>query len=114
MINKVLALLLLSCLSQGQAFTTTTSITARTLSSAFAPPTALHSDPNSGELQFLEQQQLDNNDEEDLMPEFLLPRKRGVRGFFYNRFAGFVSGLVGFVTQGIAVDDYEYAELPPP
>jgi hypothetical protein len=45
----------------------------------------------------------------------LLPRKRGIRGFFYNRFAGFVTGLVGFVTQGIAaVDEYEYAELPPP
>ena len=102
---KSLALLLL-CLSHGLAFTVPNRYNVVKLTS-----TTLHSDPTTSSFEptgaFPEM-------EEEGMVEDLIPRKRGIRGFFYNRFTGFVSGLVGFVTQGIAADDYEIAELPPP
>jgi hypothetical protein len=120
--RKVVALLLLFCLlREGCAFIPTI---LRTVSSR-SRTTIWHSDPSSVDASeagssllpsFLESH--DYNDVDDnFFPSsspLLLPRKPGIRGFFYNRFAGFVTGLVGFVTEGIATDDYEYAELPPP
>jgi hypothetical protein len=100
---KSFALLLL-CLSHGLAFTLP--VTYRKYNVKLASK-ELYSDDNSFDPSpFSEENSMD--------VEVLIPRKRGIRGFFYNRFAGFVSGLVGFVTQGIAADDYEIAELPPP
>ncbi|KAG7337225.1 hypothetical protein IV203_036293 [Nitzschia inconspicua] len=115
MMKVITAILLLGCMARpGQAFAPSSPIVG-TLS-AVGPLTALQSDATSSSSSSSSSFDalLEEINEEDLLPEVLLPRRRGIRGFFYNRFAGFVSGLVGFVTQGIAADDYELAELPPP
>ena len=35
-------------------------------------------------------------------------------GLSSSSLAGFITGITGFIGQGIAADDYELAELPPP
>jgi hypothetical protein len=137
--SKVLPLVYLYCLlllQEGHAFALppvlrTVSVISRTSSRWHSDPNSVDSSESSvsSSLQQQQQQQhlpslvgsccddYNNNVDDDLflLSSPLLPRKRGIRGFFYNRFAGFVTGLVGFVTQGIAAaDEYEYAELPPP
>ena len=104
---KSFALLVL-CLSHGLAFT----VVPHTQHTAKLTSTTLYSDQASFEPPTAFSEEISMPD--DGLVEDLIPRKRGIRGFFYNRFTGFVSGLVGFVTQGIAADDYEIAELPPP
>ena len=105
---KACVVLLLLCLSHGLAFTLPTRHHNVKLPSTST--TTLYSDQASFEPSAFSE---DVSMEDGLVEDFI-PRKRGIRGFFYNRFTGFVSGLVGFVTQGIAADDYEIAELPPP
>ena len=43
-----------------------------------------------------------------------IQRKNGLERFFLPSFVGFVTGIASYAAQGIAADDYEVVELPPP
>merc|ERR1719469_1691164 len=43
-----------------------------------------------------------------------IPRKNGSVNISISSIAGFLTGITSYVAQGIASDDYEIAELPPP
>mmetsp|Transcript_50965 Transcript_50965/g.51894 ORF Transcript_50965/g.51894 Transcript_50965/m.51894 type:complete len:152 (+) Transcript_50965:112-567(+) len=43
-----------------------------------------------------------------------IPRKNRSVNISIPSLAGFLTGIASYVTQGIASDDYEIAELPPP
>lgn len=56
-------------------------------------------------------------------PPFVAPssassveKNKGISSKFLSSpsLAGFITGITGFIGQGIAADDYELAELPPP
>jgi hypothetical protein len=44
----------------------------------------------------------------------LLPKKKGIVGFVYHSITGLFTGLAGFVANGMAAEEIEMAELPPP
>ena len=43
-----------------------------------------------------------------------IQRKNGLERFSLPSFVGFVTGIASYAAQGIAADDYEVVELPPP
>ena len=43
-----------------------------------------------------------------------IQRKNGLERFSLPSFVGFVTGIASYTAQGIAADDYEVVELPPP
>jgi hypothetical protein len=43
-----------------------------------------------------------------------IQRKNGLERYSLPSFVGFVTGIASYAAQGIAADDYEVVELPPP
>jgi len=57
---------------------------------------------------------LEVGDESTVENSALIPRKNRSVNISILSLAGFLTGITSYVTQGIASDDYEIAELPPP
>jgi hypothetical protein len=47
-------------------------------------------------------------------PSAIQQAKNGMECFSLPYFVGFVTGIASYAAQGIAADDYEIVELPPP
>jgi hypothetical protein len=102
-------LLLFVFVQEGLGFTTSRNIASR---NGLSVSRQLFLDPSSSQTTSALEE---TRDEGIVMSSSsAIQRKNGIERFSLPSIAGFVTGIASYAAQGLAADDYEIVELPPP
>jgi len=103
-------LILFVSVQEGLGFTTSINIASR---NGLSVSRQLSLDPFSSQTTSLEEV-VDDEQGIVMMSSSSIQRKNGMAHFSLPSIAGFVTGIASCAAQGIAAEDYEIVELPPP